>query len=167
MLPEYVRARFDDPRRHVPQSRREDMSRAPRPQRKNRKGKSGHSAPAAGSAGRLIVTYLDGSWTDNLAVERYAVVPEAGELVLSIEVVPRERPGKVRAARQALSDFVAKLGRVHTLQIGKPLFVTQVRNQVRGLEHSGIGVKLSANGRDAAYPAGLAFGPDEVTLNLG
>jgi hypothetical protein len=126
------------------------------------------SAPqASGSAGRLIVTYMDGTWSDNLAVRRYAVEPGAGEVVLALEVVPRERPGKVRAARRALGDFVANLGRIHTLQIGKPLFARQLRSEVRASENTAIGVRLTAGGRDAAYPAGLAFGPDEVTLNLG
>lgn len=124
-------------------------------------------ASASGSAGRLIVTYVDGTWTDNLAVRRYRVEQVDNELVLAIQVAPRERPGKVRAARQALRDFVLKLGRVHTLQIGKPLLSAQLRRHVRAAEHASIGVKLSADGRDAAYPAGLAFGPDEVTLNLG
>lgn len=129
--------------------------------------KQGPAAAASGAAGRLVVTYSDGSWTDNLAIERYRVDPGAKELVLSIEVVPRERPGKVRASRAAWQEFLLKLGRVHTLQIGKPLFAAQLRAQMRASEHASFGVKLSAEGRDAAYPADLAFGPDEVVLTLG
>ena len=122
---------------------------------------------ASGTAGRLIVTYVDGSWTDNLAVERYVLEPGAGEVIVSIEVTARERSGKVAVSRQALREFVSKLQRVHTLQIGKPRIAEQLRSQVRGLEHAKLGVKLSAQGAAVTYHAGLAFGPDEVTLTLG
>jgi hypothetical protein len=135
-----------------------------------KKRTSGHrrrDATAADSAGRVIVTYRDGTWTDNLAVERYAVEPTARELVLTIEVIARERAGKVREAREALRDFVAKVGRIDTIQIGKPLFVARVRGAVRGLEQATIGVRLSAPGAAAVYPAGVAIDPDAVTLNLG
>lgn len=124
-------------------------------------------ASVSGSAGRLIVTYVDGSWTDNLAIARYVLESSAGELTLSIDLTPRERPGKIRKSRAALREFVAKLGSVHTVQVGKPRFATHLRGKVRGLEHSQIGVRLRASGHAVTYPAGIAFGPDEITLNLG
>jgi hypothetical protein len=115
----------------------------------------------------MVVTYLDGTWTDNLAVERYRVEPSERELVLSLEVAARERVGKVRVARAALSEFVAKVGRIETIRIGKPAFAARLRGEVRGLEHAAIGVRVSANGAAAAYPAGVAFDPDAITLTLG
>lgn len=142
----------------------------PRPSSKARRNgaKRGPAVvPASGAAGRLIVTYTDGTWTDNLAIRRYSLEPGAKELVLAIEVAPRERPGKVHAARAALREFMANLGRIHTLQIGKPLLAAQLREQVRASENASFGVRLSVDGRGTAYPAGLAIGPDEVVLNLG
>ena len=129
-------------------------------------GKQRNTA-TSGSAGRLIVTYGDGIWTDNLSIERYLVEPRAHEVTVCIEVAPRERPGKVRAARAALRQFVARLDRVHTLQIGKARFAEQLRDQVRAAEHANVGVRLLAEGRDVAYPAEVSFGPDEVVVTLG
>jgi hypothetical protein len=133
--------------------------------KKKKKGKA--AATPTATAGRLIVTYVDGTWSDNLEIARYRLELEAGELVLTLEVAPRKRPGKVRAAHQALRDFVANVDRVHTLQARKRALGELLRRQVLTLEHAAIGVRLSANGHNRIYPAGLVFGPDEVTVNLG
>ncbi len=129
----------------------------------------GKGAPGVilGSARRMIVTYVDGSWTDNLAIERYGLRTGPDGLSLTIDVAPRERNGKVRIARQALRDFVARRAKIHTIQIGKPAFSSQLRACVKTLESAEIGVKLSANGHAVVYPAGVVFGPDAITLNLG
>ena len=119
------------------------------------------------TAGRLIVTYVDGTWTDNLEIARYRLEQESGEMVLCIEVAPRKKPGKVRAAYRAMRDFVAKVDKVHTLQASRRTLGEPLRKHVLSLEHAAIGVRLSANGQDRVYPAGLVFGPDEVTVNLG
>ena len=120
-----------------------------------------------GSARRMIVTYVDGKWTDNLAVERYGLQNGAEGLTLVIDVAPRERTGKVRIARQALRDFVSRRRKLHTIQIGKPLLKSQLRAFVKALDCAQIGVKLSAKGHAVAYPAGVVFDPDAVTLHLG
>lgn len=139
------------------------MARAP----KKRPQGDGEPGAVADSAGRLIVTYADGTWSDNLAISRYNLEPAQGELLLAIQVSPRERPGKVRAARAALKELVAKLDRVHTLQVGKPLLRKRVRDQVCLLEQARMAVSLTAAGRTAVYPASPSFGPDAITLNLG
>ena len=117
--------------------------------------------------GRLVVTYFDGSWTDNLAIAQYGLRNNRDGITLRIEVQPRERPGKVRLAQQALRDFLSKRQAIHTIQIGKPEFTTQLKTVVRGLENTRLGLQLSADGVDVLYPAGVVFGPDEITLNLG
>ena len=117
--------------------------------------------------GRLVVTYFDGSWTDQLSIADYGVHNTREGLTLRIEVAPRERPGRTRLAQQALREFVAKRLAVQTIQVGKPGFVAHLRDVARVLEGPRLGVQLSANGVYAHYPAGLVFGPDEITLNLG
>jgi hypothetical protein len=137
---------------------------------KKRKGpEKDEVVPAAvfGWARRMVVTYVDGSWTDNLAIERYGLHTGPDGLSLTIDVAPRERVGKVRVARQALRDFVSRRRKIHTIQIGKPKFSTQLRLRVTQFESPVIGVKLSANGHAVTYPAGIVFGPDATTLNLG
>ena len=136
--------------------------------KRKRPGKK-NIAPAAvfGFARRMIVTYVDGTWTDNLAVERYGLHTGEEGLSLTIEVAPRERIGKVRIARKALRDFVASRRKIDTIQIGKPTLKAQLRARVKALECAQIGVNLSANGHAVAYPAAVVFGPDAVTLNLG
>ena len=61
------------------------------------------AAPAAthGSARRMIVTYVDGRWTDNLAIRRYDLELKDDGLSLTIDVTPRERIGKLKVAREA------------------------------------------------------------------
>lgn len=117
--------------------------------------------------GRLVVTYFDGSWTDNLCIAHYGMQNGRQGLTLSIEVQPRERPRKVRVARAAFKDFVQKRLSIHTIQIGKPRFTSRLREKVRGLENSRFDLRLRANGVAVDYPAGVVFGPDEITLNLG
>ena len=117
--------------------------------------------------GRLVVTYFDGSWTDNLAIGDYGLRNNRDGITLRIEVEPRERPGKVRLANQALREFATKRLKIHTIQIGKPEFTAQLRSVVRGLENTRLGLQLCAEGVDVLYPAGVVFGPDEITLNLG
>jgi len=119
------------------------------------------------SKGRLVVTYFDGSWTDNLAIAHYGLLKQSQGLTLQIDVESRERPGKVRVARLALADFVAKRLAIQTIQIGKPAFTTRLRQGFREQEDAKLGLKLRAEGTEVVYPAGVVFGPDEVTLNLG
>ena len=136
---------------------------------KRKRAKKEEISPAVvfGSARRIIVTYVDGSWTDNLAIERYGLHTSPDGFSLTIDVAPRERAGKVRLAREALRDFVSRRRKIHTIQVGKPKLSSQLRAFVKALESSQIGVTLSAGGHAVAYPAGVVFGPDEVTLNLG
>ncbi len=116
---------------------------------------------------RLVVTYVDGSCSDNLAAERCCLAQENDGLVLTIEVAPRVRPGKVRAAHRAFRDFTEKMRGVHTIQIGKQRLVSELRGPIRESETSEIGVNLSARNASALYPAAVVFGPDELTLQLG
>src|SRR5207244_10933041 len=96
--------------------------------------------------GRMVVTYSDGSWTDNLSVARYETQVSPHGLTLTIEVEPRERPGKVRLARQALRDFLSKHMAVHTIQIGTPRFTARLRTQVRVMENPRLDLRLRADG---------------------
>jgi len=115
----------------------------------------------------MVVTYFDGSWTDHLSIARYELRNGADGFMLRIEVQPRERQGKVRTARQALVDFVAKRQVIHTIQIGKPRFIALLRSKLRTEESSQLGLCLFASGVETLYPVTAFFGPDEVTLNLG
>jgi hypothetical protein len=121
-----------------------------------------------GSARRMIVTYVDGRWTDNLAIRRYDLAIDGNSLSLTIDVTQRQRNGKEQLAREAYRDFVARRRKLHVIQIGKPTLRTQLRSHVKQLEGRSVEVRLSANGGPAVtYPAAIVIGPDEVTLNLG
>ena len=131
------------------------------------KKKGAPAADVVGSARRMIVTYFDGSWTDNLAIGRYGLHTGPQRVSLTIDVTARERAGKVGVARQALRDFVSRRRKIDTIQIGKPMFRSQLRTHVKELHCAQIDVKLSARGQAVAYPAKVVFGPDAITLNLG
>lgn len=117
--------------------------------------------------GRLVVSYHDGSWTDNLSIANYGLLVGPGGLTLRIEVEPRVRVGKVRCARKALAEFVAKRNAIHTIQVGKPRFTSDLRREVRTLHRTRLDLRLCAGEVDVLYPATVVFGPDEVVLNLG
>ena len=119
------------------------------------------------SKGRLVVSYHDGTWTDNLSIAHYGVRVGAEGLTLRIEVEPRERVGKVRRARQALAEFLAKRNAIHTIQIGKPRIASDLRRGVSVQQRPRLDVRLCAGEVDVLYPATVVFGPDEVVLNLG
>lgn len=114
---------------------------------------------------RIVVSYLDGTWTDSLAVADYGMSYEAGELTLAIDVAPHGPRG--HAPRAALRDFCARLGHIGTLQIGKADLAAQLRERMKVLDRPRIDVELRGGGRSFRYPAGVVFGPDEVTINLG
>jgi hypothetical protein len=132
--------------------------------------KTAHKAVEAlhGSARRMIVTYVDGGWTDNLAIRRYDLAVGEEGLLLTIDVSPRERVGKAKVAREAYRDFVVRRRKLHVIQIGKPTLRTQLRKRMKQLENQHMEVRLSANGGPAvSYPVAIVLGPDEVILNLG
>jgi len=137
--------------------------------KKTKKTASQAAAPLYGSARRMIVTYVDGRWTDNLAIKRYDLALDEDGLSLTIDVTPRKRIGKVQLAREAYRDFVARRRKLHVIQIGKPTLRTQLRKRMKQLENRGhMEVRLSANGGPAVtYPVAIVLGPDEVILNLG
>ena len=124
-------------------------------------------APAYGSARRMIVTYVDGRWTDNLAIRRYDLELKDEGLSLTIDVTPRERIGKTKIAREAYRDFVARRRKLHVIQIGKPTLRAQLRKRLKKLEDRRVEVRFSADGASVTYPAAIVLGPDEVILNLG
>ena len=117
----------------------------------------------------MVVTFVDGTWTDNLSITRYSLQHQREGLVLAMEVVPREARGKVRIARQALATLVEKRLSIHTIQIGKPRFTSRLRERMRKLGCARLGLRLSAKGmvEGVSYPAGVVFNPDSITLNLG
>ena len=115
----------------------------------------------------MIVTFVDGSWTDNLSIGQYTLHEGSDGLTLTIEVEPRESRGKVRVARKALADLVDKRQSIHTIQIGKPQFTSRLWQRMRQRTGARLGLKLSVKGVGVAYPAGVVFGPDAITLNLG
>ncbi len=117
--------------------------------------------------GRLIVTFTDGSWTDNLEIRDQRVLFVPPEMIVCIEVAPRRRPAKVHAAEEALEAFVSNIDRLHTLQIGKKALRKMLDQQIRAYDQALVAVRMNANGHERTYPASLVFGPDEVTLNLG
>ena len=126
-----------------------------------------HASARAPNRGRLIVTYTNGTWSDNLEIRNQRVVLEAPEMVVCIEVGSRRRPSKVRMAEEALAGFVANIDRLHTLQIGKKALRKMLDQRIRAFDQALVALRVSANGHERTYPASLVFGPDEVTLNLG
>ena len=115
----------------------------------------------------MIVTYVDGTWTDHLAVGRYGL-RNGAELLLTIDVAGRvNQDGKVGQGRAALREFASKRGKIDTIQLTKPQFMTQLRERMSKLECPRICVRLARNGNSVTYPAAVVFGPDAVTLNLG
>lgn len=116
---------------------------------------------------RLVITYADGTWTDNLAAEPYAVQSGRDGTTLTLNVVPRERPRKVRAVQLALAQFAAKRGTIDSILIGAPRFVSRFRACVRESESSEVCVRLALDGAEVVYPGAAVFGPDSITLHLG
>jgi len=132
---------------------------------KSRK-RNGTRAFAPKSAPRVVVTYLDRTWTDQLAARRVELVTRGEALCLCIEVAARV-PGKKGTRAEALRDFIAKRGRIDTIQIARRGLASLLRKRLRADEQGGLSVSLTADGFDCLYPTTVFFGPDAVTLNLG
>ena len=117
--------------------------------------------------GRLIVTYSDGTWTDNLSVRKYSVDLQPHSVMLAIDVVAREAREKAELAKSALSNLARRQLSVHTIQIGAPEIRSKLKGQMRRIESSRLELSLRGKGLEVTYPAGIVFGPDAVTLHLG
>jgi hypothetical protein len=118
------------------------------------------------SAAPVILSYLDGTWTDRLAGKRMELGHHAGAAVLTIELAFASGRPSARA-KADVGAFLRNCNRVESVQIAK----RSVRKRLRALLHEAevprFSVRLSAAGRDVVYPASAYFGPDAVTLNLG
>jgi hypothetical protein len=117
------------------------------------------------SEGRVVVTYFDGSWTDQLRVSRYGVRATTDGVAIRLEVEPR--PARKRGASAALAEFIAKREELHVIQIGTPRFASTLRSKLRTQENARLGLCVHAGTTKTSYPVAVVFGPDEVTLNVG
>jgi hypothetical protein len=109
----------------------------------------------------VILSYLDGSWTDRLAGRRLTLGIDDGMATLTIELAA----AKPRATE--VGEFLRKRNRVESVQIAKRAVGKRLRAMLLAVDLPVFSVKLSAAGRDVVYPASVVFGPDAVTLNLG
>lgn len=134
--------------------------------RKARRAASGADAVAPKSAPRIVVSYVDRTWTDRLAARRVELLTHAQEISFRIEIASRASKNP-RAGQDALREFVAKRGLVETLQIGKRSLAALLRERLRETEDAELSVHLTVNGQGVVYPASVVFGPDAITLTLG
>src|SRR5262249_5907837 len=116
------------------------------------------------SAPRVVVTYVDRSWTDRLAAPVVDLRMEGEAVRLRIGLAAR---GKAPGQRDALDEFTAKGGRVDTVQVARKRFAARLQAQLRLTEGSELSLELIAGGRAFLYPATVVFGPDAITFNLG
>jgi len=121
-------------------------------------------AIAPKSAPRVVVTYVDRTWTDRLAAPLVDLRMEGDEVRLRIGLAAR---GKDSGQRDALEEFAAKGGKVDTLQMVRKRFAARLQAQLRLTEGSGLSLELVAGERSFLYPATVVFGPDAITFHLG
>ncbi len=110
----------------------------------------------------IILSYIDGSWTDRLAGGRVALGVDGRAATLTIEV----RPG-ARAEKGEVGDFLRKRHSIESVQITRRGLRKRLRALLHAAELPEFSVRLTAGGRVVVYPANAFFGPDAVTLNLG
>jgi hypothetical protein len=116
------------------------------------------------SAPRVVVTYVDRSWTDRLAAPLVDLRMEGTGVRLRIGLAAR---GKASGERDAVEEFATKGGRVDTVQVARKRFAARLQAQLRLTEGSELSLELVAGKRTFLYPATVVFGPDAITFHLG
>jgi hypothetical protein len=116
---------------------------------------------------RLVLSYIDGSWSDRIAARRLEVQTHGSEITLTLELTPRAKSAHVPAAREAMRELSQKQNSLESLQVTRPRVVARLRHELRNTENVVIRVRLLAPGVEVEYPGSVVFGPDAVTLTFG
>lgn len=110
---------------------------------------------------RLVVSYVDGHWSDRLVARRLHVETRGREIMLTIELAPRAR------SADAMRDLREKQLCIESLQLARPRLVEKLRDELRNTENVAVAVHLAGDGVAVEYPASITFGPDAATLTFG
>jgi len=116
---------------------------------------------------RLIVSYVDGSWSDRIAARRVEVETQGAEITLTLELAPRAKVRDSPAANEAMRGLADKQFIIESLQVTRPRVVAHLRHELRHTENVVIRVRLVGPGIQVDYPGSVVFGPDAVTLSFG
>ena len=112
----------------------------------------------ASSAARVVLSFSDGSWTDDVSAQRLVLDVDGDRVTLSLELVPTSA---------AFSERIGKCHAIDFIQITKSRARKPLRRAFQQIENPDVNVMLLGRGRGAVYPATVVFGPDAITLNLG
>ncbi len=136
------------------------------PRSKPTKNPSEIVEPARELPPRVVVSYLDGTWSDRLQARRawLETDPQACTIVIELVEHGRSTPAK---KQEAVRHFVTRRNRVDSVLIHKARFAARLSACLKGHEGTQMGVRLVADGHEVLYPASVVFGPDAITLNLG
>lgn len=119
------------------------------------------------SAARIVLSFADGSWTDELSGERFGVRVDGDVITVTIELARRAGASAGAKAGAHLRRILDPRGIVDSIQISKPAIRKRVHKAFRAVENPQFLVALAANGKSVVYPASVHFGPDAITMSVG
>ena len=117
-------------------------------------------------APRLVLAYVDGSWSDRIAARRVEVQSQGSEITLTLELAARAKPHN-GAALAALRELARKQLSLESVQLTRPRMVARLREELRHAGNVVIRVRLLAPGVEVEYPGCVTLGPDAVKLTFG